>query len=102
MSAFQTFIWSKSLRPAKPPGDKCPQKSDRETCPLICKYNHFESEELTIHAWELKCPDCGWRDTIGFRSDEEDPDESVDPSQCPFCNQCELSTGRNPCDKKCE
>jgi hypothetical protein len=89
------------MRPAKPPNDKCPQGADRQSCPLTCKYNHFESDDLTIDAWELKCLDCGWRETIGFRSDEmDDEDESVDPTACPFCKTCELSPGKDPCQKK--
>ena len=70
------------MRPAKAPDGKCPQDADRQSCPLTCKYNHFESEDLTIDAWELKCLDCGWRETIGFRSDEmdeEDDDRLIRP-----------------------
>ena len=90
------------MRPTKPPNGKCLQDSDRESCPLICKYNHFESEDLTIDAWELKCLDCGWRDTIGFRSDEMDEDEEADPKVCPFCNIKGLCAGKNPCEAKTE
>ena len=84
-------------RPLKPPGgckNETPVEAD--SCPLQCKYNFFESDELTIHTFELKCLDCGWRDTIGYRSDEED-DRPEDPSRCPFCQQCNLPTGKNPC-----
>jgi len=89
------------MRPVKPPNEKCPQEGDRQSCPLTCKYNHFESDELTIDAWELKCLDCGWRETIGFRSDEMDEeDEAVDPTKCPFCDQCNLSAGKDPCQKQ--
>ena len=84
----------------KPPNGKCPNDAEREQCPLVCKYNHFESDEQTIDAWELKCLDCGWRDTIGFRSDEEEKlDEDIDPTQCPFCKQSGLTPGRDPCGK---
>ena len=83
------------VRPSKPSNNRCPQGEGRESCPLSCKYNFFESDELTIHAWELKCSDCGWRDTIGYRSDEEMDCE--DPSQCPFCQVKGLSPGKNPC-----
>ncbi len=87
------------LRPPKPPGGKCPQAISRDACPLVCKYNHFESEELTIDAWELRCLDCGWRETIAYRSDEdESPDVGDDPEQCPFCKLKELRIGRNPCE----
>ena len=88
------------MRPAKPPNGKCPQDADRQSCPLTCKYNHFESDELTIDAWELKCLDCGWRETIGYRSDEMDEeDEAVEPTECPFCHQCKLPPGKDPCQK---
>jgi hypothetical protein len=67
---------------------------------MTCKYNHFESEsgELVIDAWELKCSDCGLRETIGYRSDEMDPEETVDPKTCPYCNQSGLTPGANPCE----
>ena len=88
------------MRPSKPPNGKCPQDAERDSCPLTCKYNHFESEDLTIDAWELKCLDCGWRETIGFRSDEMDEeDDSLDPTACPFCKECNLSAGKDPCQK---
>ena len=86
------------MRPSKPPGGKCPSGEVRESCPLTCKYNFFESEEFTIDAWELKCLDCGWRETIGFRSDDEDADPDVDPKVCPFCHIGDLSPGQNPCE----
>ncbi len=90
--------------PAKPPGDKCKDPA-RESCPLACKYNHFKSDDLTIHAWELKCLNCGWRDTIGFRSDEEkdvaedENDDDTDPTVCPFCDACDMKPGKNPCQQ---
>ncbi len=86
-------------RPTIPPAGVCKQDPDRKECPLVCRYNHFESDEedLTIDAWELKCLECGWRDTIGYRSDEEDQDESCDPKICPFCKLDGLSPGKNPC-----
>ena len=89
-------------RPTRPPPGKCPHGDDSDQCVMQCKFNHFESEELTIYAWELKCLDCGWRDTVGFRSDEEEDEEDssdANPAQCPFCAKCDLPTGTNPCDK---
>lgn len=90
-------------RPILPPSGTCQQDPTRATCPLVCKYNHFESEDqdLTIDSWELKCLDCGWRDTIGHRSDEPDPDaaDDFDPTACPFCKLAGLCTGKNPCEK---
>ena len=91
-------------KPVVPPGEKCPQHGTRDHCPLVCKYNHFESPDLTIDAYELKCLDCGWRDTIGYRSDELDDEElseDFNPKQCPFCNLCGLKPGTNPCEQ-CE
>jgi len=86
-------------KPLVPPNQKCPQHGTRDECPLVCKYNHFESDDLTIDAWELKCLDCGWRDTIGFRSDEEEEENEAnfDPKRCPFCKKTDLPTGQGPC-----
>jgi hypothetical protein len=42
--------------------------------------------------------DCGWRDTVGYRSDEmEDEDDDVDVKVCPFCKKDGLCPGKNPC-----
>jgi hypothetical protein len=83
-------------KPATPPGGACPQQKSR--CDLHCKYNHFESDEVEIHSWELKCLDCGWRQTIAFRSDDEDADwSSGRQSICPFCEASGLTPGKNPC-----
>lgn len=87
------------MKPSTPPNEKCPQHP-RESCPLVCKYNFFESDEFTIDAWELKCLDCGWRETIGYRSDELDEDElpaDFNPKRCPFCHLCDLKPGKEPC-----
>ena len=86
----------KKLRPLKPDARQCP--NELVGCDLKCKYNFFESEDLTIHAYELKCLNCGWRETIGFRSDEEEEDDETNPRECPFCNACDLKPGRNPCE----
>jgi hypothetical protein len=89
-------------RPSIPPDGKCKQDPSRTECPLACRYNHFESEDedLVIDAWELKCLECGWRDTVGYRSDEPDPDAADDfnPKACPFCTISGLKAGRNPCE----
>jgi hypothetical protein len=85
------------MRPPNPPDGKCP--SQKEQCKLICKYNHFEADDLTIDSWELKCLDCGYRNTIAYRSDDSDLDlENCDPQRCPFCKLTGLSTGQNPCE----
>lgn len=86
--------------PDKPPGNKCPRDATQTKCELQCKYNHFESDDLTIDAWELKCLDCGWRDTIGFRSDEMDEEDAdVCTTQCPFCGLKDLPPGKSPCGR---
>lgn len=85
------------MKPLIPPNGKCLQ-GDRDECPLVCKYNHFDGDELTIDAWELKCLDCGWRDTVGYRSDEMDG-ETANPKECPFCQKTDLPTGQRPCEQ---
>ena len=54
---------------------------------LACQHNHFENEELEIHSWEHKCPDCGFRQTEAFRSDDEDEPLTSKAQQCPFCQR---------------
>jgi hypothetical protein len=84
-------------RPAIPPAGACPQKKE-DRCALQCKYNHFQNDELEIHSWELKCLDCGWRQTIAFRSDDEDANwPAGQQSICPFCQEPGLKPGKNPC-----
>ncbi|MCH2180140.1 MAG: hypothetical protein MK106_15190 [Mariniblastus sp.] len=85
------------MRPLQPAASKCP--NNLEGCDLQCKYNYFQSEDLTINAYELKCLNCGWRETIGFRSDELEEEDKTDPKQCPFCDECDLKPGVNPCDQ---
>ena len=90
------------VRPTRPTTRACPQAERQTDCPLVCKYNHFEADDLVIDSWELKCLDCGLRETIAFRSDEpadEEPgSEPVEPKRCPFCKRSDLPPGRNPCD----
>ncbi len=51
-----------------------------------CSYNHFEKDDLAIDSWEHKCPNCGFRETTAFRSDEENPKPgNIDPCVCPYC-----------------
>ncbi len=91
------------MLPDKPPGGKCPRDATQTKCELQCKYNHFESDDLTIDAWDLRCLDCGWRDTIGFRSDEmdeDDEDEDVCPTQCPYCQRNDIQPGIDQCMAK--
>lgn len=88
------------MKPKLPPSGKCKQDPERQECPLVCKYNHFESQDLEIDAWELKCLDCGWRDTVGYRSDEmDDEDADVNPKQCPFCRLEGCEPGTECCAK---
>jgi len=86
------------MRPESPPEGKCPQKKDN--CNLTCKYNHFEADDLLINSWELKCLDCGYRETIAYRSDDSDLDlESCEPEKCPFCELSNLPAGIDPCQR---
>jgi hypothetical protein len=83
-------------RPTIPPSGKCPQ--NRSQCNLECKYNQFVRGDLEIHSWELKCLDCGYRETIGFRSDDEEVDfGSGVQAICPFCGKVDAMPGKNPC-----
>ena len=75
----------------------CPHGESHTSCRITCKYNRFESGDLRIDSWELKCLDCGLRRTVAIRSDE-DPEEGVRPEQCPFCQLCAAAPGRNLCD----
>jgi ssDNA-binding Zn-finger/Zn-ribbon topoisomerase 1 len=64
---------------------KCPHC---QTGDVVCSYNHFEREALTIDAWEHKCPNCGVRETKAFRSDEPPAaGQAVDPTICPYCQR---------------
>ena len=86
------------MRPAKPPQQACPHDASRTSCNLHCKYNHFEADELVIDSWELKCLDCGYRKTIGYRTDEPESMEDVESVETwPFCKACGLAPGRIPC-----
>ena len=86
------------MKPKLPPTGQCKQDPTRKECPLVCKYNHFQSDDLEINAWELKCLDCGWRDTVGYRSDEMDEEDAdVNPKQCPFCQITDCKPGTDCC-----
>lgn len=55
---------------------------------MTCQHNHFQNDELEIHSWEHKCPDCGFRQTQAFRSDDEDePLNREVVSICPYCQR---------------
>ena len=84
------------MRPQSPPSGKCPH--EKTECNLVCKYNFFEADDLTIDSYELKCLDCGYRETIAYRSDDSELDlDECDPKRCPFCKIEDLSPGPNPC-----
>jgi hypothetical protein len=88
------------MLPDKPPSGNCPRGDEVLKCELQCKYNHFESDDLVIDSWELKCLDCGYRETIAFRSDEPDSLEGCDdPTQCVYCGIRPLKTGKNVCSE---
>ena len=66
-------------------GYSCPECGQDE---VTCKYNHFESDDLVIDAWEHRCHNCGWRDTTAYRSDDEDLDVTeINPQICPYCDR---------------
>ena len=66
-------------------GGKCPRCQSGD---VICSYNHFVRDALTIDSWEHKCPNCGFRETKAFRNDETLPlGESADPTVCPYCKR---------------
>lgn len=51
---------------------------------LECSHNRFVGE-VTIDTWEHRCQNCGKRETLAFRSDDEDlPDN---PMRCPWCQR---------------
>lgn len=66
------------------PGGQCPKCQSEQ---LVCFYNHFERDALTIDSWEHKCPNCGFRETKAFRSDAPETDAAVDPTACPYCGR---------------
>lgn len=71
-------------REVKKIGD-CPKCGGND---LVCSFNHFEKDDLVIDSWEHKCPDCGFRETTAFRSDEEELNhEDVDARICPYCER---------------
>lgn len=63
----------------------CPKCQGRN---FACSYNHFAREALTIISWEHKCPDCGFRETKAYRSDQaEAAGAGIDMAICPFCQR---------------
>ena len=74
----------------------CPQGDGFRDCTLRCKYNRFEQGELRIDSWELKCLDCGLRQTVAYRSDDEEPPTDA-PDVCPFCTLCASGAGTQLC-----
>ena len=87
------------MPPLKPPRDQCQIDDGREACPLQCRFNRFARDDLAIWSWELRCTDCGYRETVAYRSDDEEPLDS-DPEICPFCLVDGWQPGRNPCTEK--
>ena len=64
----------------------CPNCNDGE---VVCAYNFFDRDGLTIHSWEHKCGNCGLRETTAYRSDEVDDETpaDLDPAVCPYCQR---------------
>ena len=87
------------MPPLKPPRDQCQIDDGREACPLQCRFNRFARDDLSIWSWELRCVDCGYRETVAYRSDDEEP-LATDPEICPFCLVDGWQPGRNPCAEK--
>ena len=86
------------MHPGRDAIANCPHGEDHRDCTLRCKFNHFDDGELTIHAWELRCLDCGLRQTVAFRSDEDDWDrDATDPAACPFCDLAGGQPGKDLC-----
>lgn len=55
---------------------------------LACSHNHFQSDDLIIDTWEHKCSNCGFRETIAFRSDDESWDsDAATRETCPYCRR---------------
>ena len=61
-----------------------------------CRFNRFARDDLSIWSWELRCVDCGYRETIAYRTDEEQSSDA-DPEICPFCQLEGMQSGRDPC-----
>lgn len=54
---------------------------------VACRYNFFDRGDLQVHSWEHKCPDCGWRETQAFRSDDPLEKQAGSPGVCPLCGR---------------
>ncbi len=66
------------------PAGACPKC---QTDAVVCTYNAFDKDGLHVDSWEHKCPNCGHRETRGFRSDDVDLAPDVDPRVCPYCGR---------------
>ena len=88
------------MHPGRRSVKQCPKGDDFHNCKLQCKYNSYDDSQLRIFSWELKCLDCGWRNTIAIRSDDEDFDKVANPPDvCPFCELEDAANGKNLCVK---
>jgi len=85
------------MHPARSFIKNCPQGAEHTECRLRCRYNLFEKEELRIDSWEVRCLDCGVRETLAYRSDDSQLDAEIVPTRCPFCARDDLPPGKNPC-----
>ena len=54
---------------------------------MTCLYNYFAKDVRTIHSWEHRCADCGYRVTQAFRTDDPEFDSAINPAVCPFCSR---------------
>lgn len=86
------------MHPGRPSIKQCPNGEEYRDCKLRCKYHTFDDGELQIYSWELRCLDCGFRNTIAYRSDDEDFDPAATPpAVCPFCELTAEGPGKNIC-----
>jgi hypothetical protein len=65
------------------PAGQCP-KCQATTA---CRYNFFDRGDLQVHSWEHRCPNCGWRQTQAFRSDDPAEKQAARPDLCPLCGR---------------
>jgi hypothetical protein len=76
----------------------CPNGPEFHDCSLHCKLHTFDTGQVQIYSWELRCLDCGWRSTIGYRSDDADFDpSSATHTTCPFCALAASGPGKDMC-----
>jgi hypothetical protein len=75
--------------------DQLPVANSCSKCGLemvLCRYNRFHRGDLRIDAWEHKCGNCGSRETIAYRNDNEEGAAILKgPATCPYCGRSPTS-----------